>query len=154
MIKMLQDYEINSDTLAILPYQCEYAKVLELNNQYYVKKTPKSIISDSCKYYGSSYQGRVEGSRTLVGFYYKSPIIIEESIPMIFFPTESPRHESCSWINLSNVVGCESYFGGSLLEFKNGSTIPLNISKTSLQNQVYRASRLSERLNDRKILKK
>lgn len=151
---MLQDYEINSDTLAILPYQSEYAKVLELNNQYYVKKTPKNIICDSCKYYGSSYQGRVEGTRNLVGIYYKSPIIVEESIPMIFFPTESPRHESCSWINLSNVVRCESCFGGSLIEFKNGKTIPLNISKISLQNQVYRASRLSERLNDRKILKK
>ena len=36
-------------------------------------------MDDSCKYFGSSYQGRYEGTKNLIGMNYKLPIIIEES---------------------------------------------------------------------------
>lgn len=151
---MLEEYEINSETLAILPYKLNYSEVLEHQNHYYVLKTPRDIIEDSCKYYGSSYDGRLQGTKKLTGFNYKSPIIVEESYPMIFFPTESPKLESCSWINLKNLENYTSNLKGSVIEFKNGQKINLNISKVSLENQVFRAARLSQRLNDRKINKK
>lgn len=154
MGNMLEDYEINSETLAILPYKTDSSEVLESDCHYYVKKTPKEILDNSCRFYGSSLEGRLSGTKRITGFHYKSPIIVEESYPTIFFPTESPHLESCSWINLKNIKSYLPYFKGSIIEFKNGQTLALNISKHSLENQVFRASRLSQQLNERKIAQK
>lgn len=151
---MLVEYEINDETLAILPYDINASEIIEVNKHCYVQKSPKEIIDDSCKYYGSSYQGRIEGTKKLTGFRYKIPIIIEESCPTIFFPTTSPEHVHCTWINLKNMKDYKSWYGGSLIKFKNGQSLALDISKFSLENQIFRASRLAQQLNDRKISKK
>lgn len=151
---MLKEYEINSETLAIMPWEENSSEVLEKDQCFSVGKTPKGIIEDSCEYYGSSYEGRLRGTKQLTGYNYKSPIIVEESLPTIFFPTESPRQQSCMWINLKMVEKCEKTEYGTMIFFSNGEKIEVNISKISLENQINRAARLAQRLNDRKIVKK
>ena len=100
---MLEEYEINDQTLAILPVDKDTSQVLETKRRFYVSKTPRMIISDSCEYYGSTLDGRMHGAKVLTGIQYKTPIVVEESSPMIFFPTESPRKDLCTWINLKHV---------------------------------------------------
>lgn len=151
---MLDEYEINNETLAILPYKGEFSEVIEQHHNYVIKQSPKQIIEDSCKYYGSSYEGRVLGTKKLTGINYKVPVIIEESNPTIFFPTESPRTDTCSWINLKKIEDYESTHKGSVIIFQDGKRIVLNISKFSLENQIFRSARLVQRLNDRKLSKK
>ena len=84
---MLENYEINSGTLAVIPIDEYTSKVIELDNEYIVNKPCFEIIDDSCNYYGSTYQGRYEGTKNMIGMNYKLPIIIEESKNIIFFPT-------------------------------------------------------------------
>ena len=72
-------YEINDDTLAILPIGDDKSKVIEKNKSFIVNASPLKIIDKSCKYFGSSYQGRFSGTKSLIGVSYKAPIIIEES---------------------------------------------------------------------------
>ena len=100
----MNDYEINAQTLAIIPLKEGKSKVIEVNNSFIINKTPIKIIDNSCKFFGSSYEGRFSGTKNLTGITHKSPIIVEESRKMIFFPTKSPRLDSCIWISFNNIL--------------------------------------------------
>lgn len=147
---MLENYEINTGTLAIMPINEYTSKVIELENEYIVNKTCFDIINNSCNYYGSTYQGRYEGTKAMIGMNYKLPIIIEESKNIIFFPTTSPRLISCSWISLNNLKKYLKNNIGADIVFKNNSIINFNISIFSLESQILRASRLESILRSRK----
>ena len=151
---MLQEYEIGEKTLAIIPVDENISKVLEEDAVYFVNKKTKDIIDDSCRYFGSSYIGRFEGTMHILGFNYKAPIIIEETKKLIFFPTSSPRFNNCTWINLKNIKKYSRQLKQSIVCFKNGKEILLDISYSSLENQIFRATRLESILNERINMKK
>ncbi len=151
---MLQEYEIGEKTLAIIPVDENISKVLEEDAVYFVNKKTTDIIDDSCRYFGSSYIGRFEGTKHILGFNYKAPIIIEETKKLIFFPTSSPRFNNCTWINLKNIKKYSRQLKQSIVCFKNGKEILLDISYSSLENQIFRATRLESILNERINMKK
>jgi competence protein ComK len=148
---MFDSYEINNSTLAIVPINSNTSKVIEENETYLVRKSTTEIIDDSCRFFGSSYLGRHEGTKTLMGINYKSPIIVEESKEIIFFPTSSPRFDNCYWIALDKVKNHQKSNVGTLLKFNNGYEIDINISSSSLENQILRATKLGSILRKRKI---
>ena len=146
------EYEINKDTLALISRKKENTRVVENNSEYIIDKNTFKIIEHSCEYFGSSYEGRHNGTKNLIGVTHKSPIIIEETKSIIFFPTTSPREKDCTWISLNNIL---TYRQGStpkstLIEFKNGKLIEINVSVGSINNQILRASRLESVLRARK----
>lgn len=100
---MIKSYEINGNTLAIIPLTKNTSKVIEAEQEIIVEKGSTEIIDESCRYFGSSYNGRFEGTKEILGVSYKSPIIVEESREIIFFPTTSPRISDCHWISLNNI---------------------------------------------------
>lgn len=148
---MKKEYEINQSTLAVLPIDENTSRVLEETTEYIVNKSSKEIIDDSCKFFGSTYKGRYEGTKNLIGMSYKLPIIIEESRNIIFFPTTSPRLTECSWISLNNLEDYKSYDNKAYICFKNGYRLRVNISMFALENQILRASRLELVLRNRKM---
>ena len=99
---MKESYEINNSTLALIALDNK-TKVIEEEREFFIDKTPSNILEESCEYFGSSYLGRKIGTKNLIGITHKSPIIIEESREIIFFPTSSPRLNNCSWISLNNI---------------------------------------------------
>ena len=94
----LLDYEINTNTLALINEK-EKTKVYEVDSTFYVDKSANRIMEDSCEYFGSSLAGRQKGTFNLIGVSHKSPIIVEETKEIIFFPTISPRQKNCNWIS-------------------------------------------------------
>lgn len=147
---MKENYEINLSTLAIIPLNNKRCKVIEESNEFIVNETAFSIIDKSCKFFGSSYNGRFEGTKHLTGISYKSPIIIEETRNIIFFPTSSPRIADCSWISLNNILNYKNICGKTILEFNNGYNLKLDISYNIVENQILRATRLDSILRKRK----
>lgn len=147
---MIDSYEINSSTLAIIPITEGLCKIMEDDTVFTVSKSTTEIVDDSCKFFGSSYQGRFEGTKELTGINYKSPIIIEESRNIIFFPTSSPRFHNCTWISLNQIDKFEKMNNNSVITFKNGQLLKLEISYGSLENQILRATRLESILKKRK----
>lgn len=145
------DYEINKDTLAIMPITEEECKVLESDNEYDVSMPTLSVIERSCEYFGSTYEGRYVGTKNISGITHKSPIIIEDTNKIIFFPTTSPNRADCIWISLNNILTYEKGLkkGTSRIIFKNGNILDLNISIGSLNNQIMRSSRLKYLLEER-----
>ena len=145
------DYEINKDTLAIMPKSEEESRVLENDIEYDVSMPTLSVIERSCEYFGSTYEGRYVGTKNISGITHKSPIIIEDTNKIIFFPTTSPNRPDCVWISLNNILSYEKgkKKGTSKIIFKNGNTLDLNISIGSLNNQIMRSSRLKYLLEER-----
>jgi competence protein ComK len=143
-------YEISTETLAIIPIDNYRSKIIEGNNTFVVNKTPMEIIEHSCRYFGSSYAGRHTGTKNLIGVSHKSPIIIEETKELIFFPTSSPRLYDCSWISLKNIEEYKKMNNNSLIVFNSGYLMELGMSYGSLDNQILRATRLESVLRTRK----
>lgn len=144
------DYEITFDTQVILPVENNSSRIIENNESYVINVPPMQVLEHSCEYFGSSFNGRKEGTKKLLGITHKSPIIVEESRKIIFFPTTSPDRIDCIWINLEKV---NKYYKSSskksIIEFKNGDIIEFDVSIGSLTNQIMRASRLKYILEER-----
>jgi competence protein ComK len=138
----MNNYLINRETLAILPYN-DQSIVIEKNKKFIVKKNPNNIIKANCNMYGSSYAGRLDGTKKLTGYTYKAPIIIEDKTNTIFFPTSSPRLKNASWINLDNVEYAYHEKNANKIMFNNGFSMKINTSLNVLNNQILRATRLS-----------
>lgn len=149
----MSNYEISSETLAILPIDNFCSKVVEKSNTIIVEKTPMQIIEDSCSFFGSSYNGRAKGTKKLIGVSHKAPIIIEESREIIFFPTRSPRLYECCWVSLKNIDKYKRQEDNSIVLFDCGYLLKLDMSYGSLDNQILRATRLESVLRTRKNYK-
>lgn len=146
---MLNNYEINDDTLAIIPVDEKVSKVIENDDIIFVKKKTTQIIDNSCKYFGSSFIGRHEGTKNLIGINYKSPIVVEETNNLIFFPTSSPRFNNCEWVALNKIKEYSKYNNLSKIIFNNNSELVINISIQALKNQILRATLLESTLRKR-----
>lgn len=151
---VFNSYEINLDTLAIIPIDTHLSKIIETNQTFFVKKSTKDIVDDSCKFFGSSYVGRHEGTKNLIGISYKSPIVIEETENIIFFPTSSPRFNDCYWIALNKIKHYNKTQTTSEIIFNNDQSLIINISYGSLKNQILRATLLESTLIKRRKMKK
>lgn len=145
----IDSYEINKDTCAILNYNNEISQIIEKNQEYLLPKKTFEVMEDSCAYYGSSYDGRVKGTKMMLGCNYKLPIIVEESNDIIFFPTNGTSNEKCSWISLNHVLKYEEYKGYTKVTFTEGKSIVLKISISSFEMQLLRATRLQNLLKKR-----
>lgn len=143
-------YYVNKATCAIIPIGKEKSKIIEFDNSFIVNKSSKAIIDDSCKYFGSSYQGRLDGSKKMLNMNYKLPIVIEEYNNLIFFPTSSPRFKECIWISLNNIKSYSKKGNYSIIVFLEDVKFDLEISYYSLENQIFRAALLDSLLHKRK----
>ena len=147
----MDNYEINTSTLAIIPLDENTSKVYEEEAEYIVHKSSNSIIKNNCEFYGSSYKGRCEGTKYLTGIKSKCPIIVEESRNIIFFPTSSTRDKQSYWIALNKVDRYYRENYNSSIKFINNQRINMNISYFSLDNQICRATMLKNKLYEMKM---
>lgn len=146
----MNEYEINIETLAVLPFKNDKSKIYENDKVFIVNQSVNKIMDSSCEYFGSSLSGRQKGTSKLIGITHKAPIIVEESKEIIFFPTTSPRIEKCSWISLNNLEKVIKNQEKNILIFKNDITIETDISYGIINNQILRATRLESVLRSRK----
>ena len=136
------DYEITSNTCALIGLNENETEVIEKNKHFIVNKKTKDVLKNSCEYYGSTLDGQTKGSQLQLGMKYKLPIIVESTNELIFFPTISPRMVDCSWISLKNIKKYEGNTQEAQIEFLNNEKITLPISIESLENQIFRATKL------------
>lgn len=147
-------YEINDETLAIIPFEHNKSKILEKNDEYIIDETPYSIMENSCRYFGSSLEGRINGSKDILGSIYKIPIMVEESQRLIFFPTEALNSPNVGFISYRNIKNVNKHGTKSIVEFKNGNGIVINCPYFSMKNQIFRCNMLDSVSDDRKRRKK
>ena len=144
-------YEFSNGTLAIVPNEKENSLVYEDDDRYIIEQTPFKIMEESCKYFGSTYEGRKDSAKEILGAEYKVPIIVEDSENLVVFPTTSPYSEECIWISLKRVKKFEKIDScNTRIIFDNGKEIIVPCSYRTIENQISRASRLDYILRMRK----
>lgn len=137
-------YEISKGTLAIVPNEKENSLVYEDEDRYIVEQTPFEIMESSCRYFGSTYDGRKDSARDILGAEYKVPILVEDTNNLIVFPTTSPLSEDCIWISLKRIKKFERIDSGNTkIIFDNNKEIIVPCSYRTIENQISRASRLA-----------
>ena len=107
----MNNYEINEETMAVISTAKGKTKIIEEHHEYQINCDAYEVMDESCKYFGSSYTGRVSGAKKMLGYEYKVPIIVEESKQLIFFPTISPQAEGCCWISLKHFQSLQETAG-------------------------------------------
>ncbi len=146
----MDSYEINKDTCAIVSVNDNITKVLEKDDEYFINKNSYEVMEDSCAYYGSSCEGRVKGTKMILGSNYKVPIIVEETNEIIFFPTESAMNTNCIWLSLNNIKSYEKCNGFTKVIFNSGKEMLVKMSISSFETQILRANRLGSIVRKRR----
>ena len=145
------NYEVSRGTLAIVPGGFEKSVVYEDDEKYLIHQTPFEIMEESCKYFGSSYEGRKIGAKEILGAEYKVPIVVEDSDNLIVFPTTSPSSDDCVWISLKRVKRIEKIKSHQTkVIFDNNKELLVDCSFRTMENQLSRASRLDLILRNHK----
>lgn len=145
------EYEINKGTLAIMPNENESSLVYEDEDRVLIEQSPFQIMEESCMYFGSTYEGRKESARSILGAEYKVPVIVEDTDNLIVFPTTSPKSDDCIWISLKRVKNFERIDNSNTkVIFDNNKEIIVPVSYRTLENQISRASRLDFMMRKRK----
>lgn len=151
--KLIEEYEINPFTLVVMPISYGskvYSKILELEDQYLSPFKPIDIIKKSCQFFGSSYEGRKEGTKELIGVTHKVPISISPPHFIYFFPTTSPENIQCIWIAHEHIMDFKKGKKDStIVTFRNKESLEIPISASSFQNQLIRTVMLRSKLNQR-----
>ena len=145
------EYEINKGTLAIMPNENESSLVYEDEDRFLIEQSPFQIMEESCRYFGSTYEGRKDSARSILGAEYKVPVIVEDTDNLIVFPTTSPKSDDCIWISLKRVNNFERIDNSNTkVIFDNNKEIIVPVSYRTLENQISRASRLDFMMRKRK----
>ncbi|MFD2443135.1 competence protein ComK [Bacillus sp. CGMCC 1.16607] len=151
--KFIEEYEINPCTMLIIPHVYGskiYSKIIELEDEIISPFKPIDIIKASCEFFGSSYEGRKNGSRRLIGITHKAPIAIDPTNSIYFFPTTSSVRPECIWVSHEHVLHHRrSDSNITHVTFRNKETFGLPISARSFNNQLIRTAHLRTKLAQR-----
>ena len=144
---MREDYIINNETVVVMSVGNSCCKVYEVDDSFEVNMSLKKIIELSCNYFGSSFNGRLEGSRFHLGYNYKLPIIIDETRDIIAFPTRSYRDLNNYFLCLKQIKDYEKVNNNIAIYLKNGKSIEIEDSFGIFENQYLKAQKLKMKLD-------
>ncbi|MGX6442302.1 competence protein ComK [Neobacillus sp. K501] len=151
--KQIEEYEVNPYTMFIKPsvYGSKiYSQIFEVEDVFLSPFKPLDIIRKSCEYFGSDYEGRKNGTRQLMGITHKSPIAIDPTNRIFFFPTTSPNRQECIWISNEHIDTYERISPQeTLITFHNKQSFPFPVPFSSINNQVLRTSHFVKKLMHR-----
>ena len=147
----LYNYVINVDTLVLIPFGRSRTVVYEGNKKFIVKKSSYKIIEDSCLFYGSSFEGRKNGTKFLIGVDMKVPIVVEDTRNIIFFPVSSCIRKSSIWVSYQNLIRYLRYNDlMTIVYFKDNIAIKLGCKYCLFDNQFVRCIKLEKMILNRK----
>jgi len=127
-----------------------YTIVIENDGAQKISKSPTDLIDFNLNYYGYSLRGANDGAKAILGDIKMFPVAINERLNLYWFPTKSPNRDDCMWIGLHHIkeykkMGAKE----TLLVFKNGFSLVLDISVASFNQKVQRAYKLKGELEGR-----
>jgi competence protein ComK len=142
---VLASYEINEDTVAIIPANhYDYASiVLEGNETYYVKKKVFQLIEEGCLEGGAKFEGRRESVIHKTGSDMKVPIPINPNENIYAFPTNSPSSHDCMWIfyfHVKEVKPNGNNKAQTMITFNNSEKLLVDVSYQIIKKQMLRTS--------------
>jgi competence protein ComK len=149
----IEEYEVNPYTMFIKPlvYGSKmYSQIVEIEDEFTSPFKPIEIIKKSCEYFSSSYEGRKNGTKQLIGITHKVPVAIDPSNFIYFFPTTSPNRSECIWVSHEHVLNYRRLAANQTeVTFQNKQSFIFPISYSSFENQLLRTALLRTKLMQR-----
>ena len=145
----MDEYEINSSTLMLEYFDENKTKVYEFNDEFIVNQNILNIVENSCSFYGSTFDGRVEASKKILSTNIKLPIVIEDIKKIIFFPTKASYRTGCKWLSFNNIDKIEKVGKNNSMTrvfFCNGLVNDVNVSYEIIYRQIYNCMMLEKTL--------
>ena len=143
-------YEIDLSTIMLISINDEKTKIITLDDEFIIDVDSRKIVDNSCKFFGSCLNDRVNMTKRLVNINSKSPIIIEESRNIIFFPLKSIREKCNIWISFNNLEKYVKSGYKTLFIFKNKKEVLIDFSYYIIDNQVTRSLMLDYEVKKRR----
>ncbi|MCM3306951.1 competence protein ComK [Priestia megaterium] len=140
-----ENYRIGLTTKALIPvnHPIYSTKVLDETGEYMLKRTCKQLLEEACIQELSTFNGSIAAVREMFPYKQLTPLVINRSKAIIAFPTLSPNDYHCIWIFASQVHTSQTLAlvdpTSTLIYFKDGTTIPVNLSYYSLEKKLARA---------------
>jgi competence protein ComK len=151
--RLVEEYEINPSTMIILPQiygKKIYSRIFEVEDEFLSPFKPFDIVKKSCGYFGSSYEGRKDATKDIIGVTHKVPIVIDPTNLLYFFPTTSPNNPDCIWISYEHIAAHHRTDPShTKVVFGNKHTLILPVSSSSFENQLLRTAHLRTKLHQR-----
>ncbi|TQR21263.1 competence protein ComK [Psychrobacillus vulpis] len=122
------------------------SKITTTHGIYYSKMAVLHLLNNACIRYASTLEGRIQGTKQLMDFQNKSPILIEPN-KIAAFPTMSYKNIECVWIFNHRFHVEELGKGKSRVTFSNGMYSIVNASKSVLLKQQQRLHSLQNMYN-------
>jgi competence protein ComK len=147
------DYIVNSCTMYIKPEEYGnrlFARIGEVEEEILSPLKPFSIIQKSCAYYGVDYEGRRKGTRLLIDYSRKLPIVIEPINNIYTFCTASPESPKCIWFFAEHIKDYRRISTReTLVIFRNNQSQIFPVSYSTFNTQMLRTSYLQMKLMQR-----
>lgn len=143
-------YEIDLSTLLLMGIDEKSTKVVCLDGEVIIHDNVKNIVNYSCKFFGSSLTERINVTKRLINISNKSPIFVEETKNIIFFPLRSTREKVNIWISFNNLESYEQVGRKTLLKFKNQHEFLIDYSYYMVDNQITRCMMLDYTVKKRR----
>lgn len=143
-------YEIDLSTVMLIGLDDIKTKIITMDNEFILDIDSKKIIDNSCKFFGSSLNDRVNMTKRLINIKSKSPIIIEESRDIIFFPLKSIRDKCNIWISFNNLEKFVKSGEKTIFYFKANKQVEIDFSYYIIDNQVTRSLMLDYEVKKRR----
>ena len=143
-------YEIDMSTVMLIGLDDIKTKIITMDNEFIMDIDSKKIIDNSCKFFGSSLNDRVNMTKRLINIRSKSPIIIEESRDIIFFPLKSIRDKCNIWISFNNLEKFIKSGEKTIFYFKGNKQVEIDFSYYIIDNQVTRSLMLDYEVKKRR----
>lgn len=143
MEKIVNHYEMNESTMALLPVVNWNFQtiVLETNKTLLVKQAPLKLIEKTCLTNGASYDGRRTASVYKTKNKYKTPIPISIEKHIYAFPTTSPRNYHCQWLIFNHILDLKQLGKNeTLITFSNLQQMKINASYYKIEKQMQRTA--------------
>ena len=143
-------YEIDLSTVMLISLDDIKTKIITMDDEFVLDIDSKKIIDNSCKFFGSSLNDRVNMTKRLINIKSKSPIIIEESRDIIFFPLKSIREKCNIWISFNNLEKFVKSGDKTIFYFKGNKQVEIDFSYYIIDNQVTRSLMLDYEVKKRR----
>ncbi|WP_242637846.1 MULTISPECIES: competence protein ComK [Bacillaceae] len=152
------EYVVNSCTMYIKPAEYGnkiFSTIVEPEDEFLSPFKPLDLIKNSCAFYGVDYESRRKGTKLLIDYSRKLPIVIEPINNIYAFCTTSPEDPNCIWFFLEHI---KDYRRASarqtLVIFRNDNSFTFPVSYSTFNTQMLRTSYLQTKLMQRVELNK
>ncbi len=145
----MEKYIICDKTLAVIGLDYHSSEIVEKDRTFVVERCWQDVLNDSCLYYSSSLQGRIEGSRAILNKEYKVPILLQEGDKLIYFPVGNQTNYNCVWISLKHLDHYTVMAGKIKVIFLENQHIIVTSGEESFENQLLKAYNLEKILISR-----